>query len=79
MKVLLQIYFYTMIQGKVHQRVAKFCGVLSNMDLQQNDLMNHSSYGHTYMHALYYIYISFILTTYMCYANEIYYPQVKLR
>ena len=30
----------------------------------KNNLMNHSSYGHTYMHALYHIYTSCILTTY---------------
>ena len=44
-------YFYTMIQKKVHQRIAKLSRVLSNIYLQQNNLMNHSSNDHTYMHA----------------------------
>ena len=57
MKLLLQAYFLTVNQGKVHQRIAKFCRVLSDIYLQQNDLMTHSSNGQNYMEALYYMYV----------------------
>ena len=33
---------------------SKFCRVLPNIYLQQNDLMNPYSKGHTYMHEIYY-------------------------
>ena len=38
---------------KVHHRIAKFRRTLSNTYMQQNDLMNHSSKGLTYMYDLY--------------------------
>ena len=64
MKLLLQTYFFTVIQRKVHQRIAKFCRVQSNILLQQTGLMNHSPKVRIYMHALCYMY-SYILT--ICY------------
>ena len=61
-KLLLQTNFYMVIQRKVHKRISKLCRALSNIYLQQNDLMNHSSKDHTNMHALY---IHFIYALYI--------------
>ena len=65
MKLLSQTYFFTVIQRKVHQRIAKFCRVLSDIYLQQNNLMTHSSKVHNYMHAFYYIYVYMYLYIYI--------------
>ena len=57
MKLLLQICFYTVIQRKLYYRTATFCRVLSNIYLQQHNLMNHSSKSHTHIHDLYYTFL----------------------